>query len=192
MQRVAIIGAGTMGSGIAMACANAGLDVRLYDTSQEALDRGLGAHPPQLRRPRSARGRFTADMVSDRLAPHPSSTRRSTAFDTADVIIEAVFEELALKQQVFAELDKVARPGAVLGNEHVDARHRRDRVADRAGRRTSSGCTSSAPRTSCGCSKSCAAGRHRPRRWRRRSALPRRWARSASPSATARASSGTA
>jgi 3-hydroxyacyl-CoA dehydrogenase len=113
VQRAAIIGAGTMGSGIAMACANAGLDVRLYDTSQEAIDRGVGA----IRRNYEtsvARGRFTQDMVKDRLGRiHPQLSL--DGFDTADVIIEAVFEELALKQQVFADLDKVARPGAVLG-----------------------------------------------------------------------------
>ena len=113
VQRAGIIGAGTMGSGIAMACANAGLDVRLYDTSQQALDRGLDA----IRRNYATsvtRGRFTADMVSDRLGRiHPQLTLEG--FEAADVIIEAVFEELTLKQQVFAEIDKVARPGALLG-----------------------------------------------------------------------------
>ena len=71
VQRAGIIGAGTMGGGIAMACANAGLAVRLYDASQEALDRGLDA----IRRNYAtsvSRGRFTADMVERTPRPYPS------------------------------------------------------------------------------------------------------------------------
>lgn len=110
--RVGIIGAGTMGGGIAMACANAGLDVLLSDASQEALDRGLET----IRRNYATsvkRGRFTEDDVTTRLGRIRAQT--STAgFDEADLIVEAVFEEMSLKQQIFADLDRLARPGAIL------------------------------------------------------------------------------
>jgi 3-hydroxyacyl-CoA dehydrogenase len=110
--RIAIVGAGTMGGGIAMACANAGLDVRLRDSSQARLDQGLAT----IRRNYAVsvtRGRFTEDAVAERLARiHPQLD--STGFDDVDVVIEAVFEDLALKQQVFREIDAVARPGCIL------------------------------------------------------------------------------
>ncbi|MEN3336374.1 MAG: 3-hydroxyacyl-CoA dehydrogenase [Acidobacteriota bacterium] len=114
IQRVAIVGAGTMGSGIAMTCANAGLDVRLQDTSQDGIDRGLEA----IRRNYAtsvSRGRFTSDMVTERIGRiNPQLTLEG--FETADLVIEAVFEEMALKQRVFADLARVAAPGAVLGS----------------------------------------------------------------------------
>jgi 3-hydroxyacyl-CoA dehydrogenase len=109
---VAIVGAGTMGGGIAMACANAGLAVRLKESSQGALDTGLAT----IRRNYESsvkRGRLTPQAADERLA----RIRPGLAYDGfegADVIIEAVFENLALKKQVFGELDRVARPGAVL------------------------------------------------------------------------------
>ena len=71
---------------------------------------------------------------------------------------------MALKKQVFGELDVAGEAGRDPGHEHVDARHRRDRRGDVAARRRSSACTSSARRTSCGCSRSCAARRRRRRR----------------------------
>ena len=159
--RVAIVGAGTMGGGIAMACANAGLEVRLRDASHARLHQGLAT----IRRNYAVsvtRGRFTEDAVAERLARiHPQLD--STGFDEVDLIIEAVFEDLALKQQVFRELDAVARPGCILATQHVDDRHRRDRVGDRRAPPTSSACTSSAPPTSCGCWRSCGARRPAPR-----------------------------
>lgn len=112
VERVAIVGAGTMGSGIAMACANAGLDVLLTDEQQAALDRGLET----IRRNYAvsvSRGRFTEAQVADRLARIRTSTSR-TGLDAVDLIVEAVFEDMALKQHLFAEFDRVARPGAVL------------------------------------------------------------------------------
>jgi len=112
VRRVAIVGAGTMGGGIAMACTNAGLDVILHDTSQEGLDRGIEA----IRRNYAVsvtRGRFTEAGVAERMA-RITPQLDLTGFDTADLIIEAVFEDMALKQQIFRELDRVARPDAVL------------------------------------------------------------------------------
>ena len=112
VSRVGVVGAGTMGGGIAMACANAGLDVTLKDSSQGALDAGLEA----IRRNYDAsvtRGRLTREAVTERLARiRPQLTY--DGFDTADVVIEAVFESLDLKKAIFAELDTVAHPHALL------------------------------------------------------------------------------
>jgi 3-hydroxyacyl-CoA dehydrogenase len=112
VRRVGIIGAGTMGGGIAMACSNAGLEVILQDSSTEGLDRGIDA----IRKNYAvsvARGRFTEQGVAERLA-RITPQLDLTGFETADVVIEAVFEDMALKQHVFREVDHVARPGAVL------------------------------------------------------------------------------
>jgi len=110
--RVGIIGAGTMGGGIAMACANAGLEVLIVDASKEALGRGLDT----IRRNYESsvdRGRLSAADRDQRLARIRGRVGVGE-LETADVVIEAVFENLALKRQVFAELDAAAGPGALL------------------------------------------------------------------------------
>ncbi len=112
VKRVGIIGAGTMGGGIAMACTNAGLEVILQDASADGLARGVDA----IRRNYAVsvtRGRFTEEGVAERMARIRPQLDLS-GFETADVIIEAVFEDMALKQQIFRDLDKIARSGAVL------------------------------------------------------------------------------
>src|SRR4029079_11912063 len=109
---VAIVGAGTMGGGIAMACANAGLNVVLQDATSEAIDRGFAT----IRRNYETslkRGRFTQAQVEERLGRIEAHVDRR-GFDTADLIIEAVFEDLALKKAVLGELDRIAKPGAIL------------------------------------------------------------------------------
>jgi 3-hydroxyacyl-CoA dehydrogenase len=109
---VAIVGSGTMGGGIAMACANAGLSVVLIDTAADNLDAGL-------RRIRAnyetsvKRGRFTPEGVQDRMGRIRPQVGL-VGIDSADLIIEAVFENLALKKQVFGELDVLAKSEAVL------------------------------------------------------------------------------
>jgi 3-hydroxyacyl-CoA dehydrogenase len=112
LHKAAIIGAGTMGGGIAMALANAGIDVRIKDTSQEALDRGLAT----VRKNYSnsvAKGRFSQAVMDQRMALiHPQLDY--AGFDEADIIIEAAFESMAVKKQLFAEIDKVAKPDCVL------------------------------------------------------------------------------
>ena len=110
--RVAIIGAGTMGGGIAMACANAGLDVTLSDAKPEALERGLAA----VRKNYDgsvARGRLTTAAVAERLARIEGRVGYD-GVETADLVIEAVFESLTLKREVFAAIDLVAKPECVL------------------------------------------------------------------------------
>jgi 3-hydroxyacyl-CoA dehydrogenase len=109
VRRAVIVGAGTMGSGIAMACANAGVEVVLADAAPDALDGGLAA----IRRNYEttvSRGRLTKDAVDERLARIRAGAGPdlTDALASADVVIEAVFEDLALKQQVFRDLDVVA------------------------------------------------------------------------------------
>lgn len=109
---VAIVGAGTMGGGIAMACANAGLAVTLKETAQAALDAGI-ARIERNYESSVKRGRMTADAVRERMARiRPQLTY--DGFAEADLVIEAVFENLGLKKQIFHEIDGVAKRSAVL------------------------------------------------------------------------------
>src|SRR6202035_4704756 len=105
IRQAAIVGAGTMGGGIAMACANAGIYVLLKETEQAALDRGLVA----IRKNYESsvkKGRFSQALMDQRMALiHPQLTY--DGFDKADLIIEAVFESMPLKQQIFREIDKI-------------------------------------------------------------------------------------
>jgi 3-hydroxyacyl-CoA dehydrogenase len=112
VSSVAIVGAGTMGGGIAMACANAGLQVTIKDSSQAALDAGMATIQRNYDTSVS-RGRLTREEVSARTSKiNPSLS--DDGFRSADLIIEAVFENLELKKQIFRELDAVAKPSAVL------------------------------------------------------------------------------
>jgi len=110
--KAAIIGAGTMGGGIAMALANAGIDVRIKDATPEALDRGLAI----VRKNYSnsvAKGRFPQEVMDQRMALiHPQLDY--AGFEDVDLIIEAAFESMVVKKQLFAEIDKVAKPDCVL------------------------------------------------------------------------------
>ena len=112
VNRVAVVGAGTMGGGIAMVFANAGIPVLLKEEGQEALDRGMA----KIRRNYAGsvgRGRLTQQFVDERLnLIRPTLTYEG--FESADMVVEAVFEGMALKKQVFAELDRVSKPGAIL------------------------------------------------------------------------------
>jgi 3-hydroxyacyl-CoA dehydrogenase len=113
LATVGIIGAGTMGGGIAMACANAGLTVRLNDASQAGLDAGLGA----IRRNYETsvkRGRFTSAQAEERIGRITGQLDHA-GFGEADLIIEAVYENLDLKREIFRALDAIAKPGAILG-----------------------------------------------------------------------------
>jgi len=112
VERAAVIGFGTMGGGIAMSFANAGIPVTVLEMTQEALDRGLAL----CRRNWEAsaqKGKMTAQQVEARMALM-APTLRYEDLGSADIVVEAVFEDLAVKQKVFRELDRVARPGAIL------------------------------------------------------------------------------
>ena len=109
---VGIVGSGTMGGGIAMTFANAGIPVRLLDVSREVLDRGLG----MIRRNYAAsvsRGSLTRERMEETLALIQGVTQYE-ALAAADLVIEAAFEDLQVKQDIFAKLDKVAAPHAIL------------------------------------------------------------------------------
>ena len=111
--RAAVVGAGTMGGGIAMALANAGVPVTLIDRSAQDLDRGLSRiaanYASSVRR-----GRLDETEVDRRLALIGRATGLEAVGD-AEVVVEAVFEELSVKQDVFCSIDKHARPGTLLG-----------------------------------------------------------------------------
>ena len=112
--RAAIAGAGTMGGGIAMVYANVGIPVLLKEASKEALDKGLDRIRSNYERS-VRRGRFTAEFVNERMdLIQPTATY--DGFDQADIVIEAVFENMELKKEVFRELDGVTRPDAVLAS----------------------------------------------------------------------------
>jgi len=112
IKRAAVIGAGTMGGGIAMNFANAGIPVTVVEMAQDALDRGLGVVRKNYEAT-AARGRLTAADVDKRMGLIQGTTDWKTVAD-ADIVIEAVFEEMPVKKEVFAKLDALAKPGAVL------------------------------------------------------------------------------
>ena len=114
IRRAAVVGAGTMGGGITMNYANAGIPVIVKEASQEALDRGMA----------TIRRNYAGSVKKGKL-PQAEMDRRLSlitpqltydGFDQADVIVEAVFEGMALKKQVFAELDAIAKPGCILAS----------------------------------------------------------------------------
>ncbi|MEO8099485.1 MAG: 3-hydroxyacyl-CoA dehydrogenase NAD-binding domain-containing protein [Acidobacteriota bacterium] len=112
IREAGVIGAGTMGSGIAMALANAGIHVRLKDTDAAAVERGIAAIVKNFQRSVKS-GRLTAEAVAERMARITPQVDY-TGFGQADIIIEAVFESLALKKSVFAEMDAVANAECLL------------------------------------------------------------------------------
>ena len=112
VARVAVIGAGTMGGGIALALAGIGIPVTLIDADPAGLDRGL-ARLRDLCAGSVARGTLTQTVMDQRLALIEGSVQIASVAD-ADLVIEAVFEDMALKKAVFASLDALARPGAIL------------------------------------------------------------------------------
>jgi 3-hydroxyacyl-CoA dehydrogenase len=114
VANVAIVGAGTMGGGIAMAFLNAGIPVLLKETDQAALDRGLATIQKNYANS-VKRGRFKQQYVDERLAML-TPTLSFDGFNAVDMVIEAVFEGMALKKEVFTELDRVCRPGAILAS----------------------------------------------------------------------------
>lgn len=114
IRSAAVVGAGTMGVGIAMSYANAGIPVRLKEVTQKALDRGVAAIRKNYERS-VQRGRFTQEYADRRLELITPQTDWE-GFDAADIVVEAVFEHMALKKEVFGEIDSVAKPGAVLAS----------------------------------------------------------------------------
>ena len=112
IKTVGIIGAGTMGGGIAMNFATAGYDVKIVETTQEALDRGLKVVRGNYQRS-SDKGRFPQDEVEARMGRFDGRLELADLAD-CDLVIEAVFEDMDLKRKIFTELDRVCKEGAIL------------------------------------------------------------------------------
>ncbi len=114
IARVGVVGAGTMGGGIAMNFLNAGLPVTLVESQPEALERGVAT----IRRNYEAqvkKGKLKADKLEQRMALL-APTLEMAALKDADLVIEAVFEDMGVKEAVFRRLDEVAKPGAILAS----------------------------------------------------------------------------
>ncbi|NTX99728.1 3-hydroxyacyl-CoA dehydrogenase NAD-binding domain-containing protein [Deinococcus sp. JMULE3] len=112
IRRAGIIGAGTMGGGIAMNFLNAGIPVTIVETTQEALDRGLGVIRRNYENT-AKKGRMSQDDVETRMGLLTPSLDMGSLAD-ADIIIEAVFENMDVKKDIFTRLDAIAKPGAIL------------------------------------------------------------------------------
>jgi 3-hydroxyacyl-CoA dehydrogenase len=111
---VGVIGAGTMGGGIAMNFLNAGVPVTIVEMKQEALDRGVATIRRNYENT-AAKGRMTADDVEARMGLLTPSLDLDS-LSAADMIVEAVFENMAVKKEVFGKLDRLAKPGAILAS----------------------------------------------------------------------------
>ncbi len=114
VRRVAIIGAGTMGGGIAMTFANAGIPAIVKEVSQEALERGMSAIRNNYAR--SAKKGALPQAVMEQRMRLITPQLTYEGFDTADLLVEAVFEDMAVKKKVFAEIGRIAKPSCVLAS----------------------------------------------------------------------------
>ncbi|HMM86788.1 3-hydroxyacyl-CoA dehydrogenase NAD-binding domain-containing protein [Azohydromonas sp.] len=114
VRKVAVIGAGTMGGGISMNFLNAGIPVTIVETKAEALERGVGVvrknYEAQVKK-----GKLAQDKYEQRMALLTTTLAYDDVRD-ADLVIEAVFEDIGVKEQVFRQLDAVAKPGAILAS----------------------------------------------------------------------------
>lgn len=114
IERVGVIGAGTMGGGIAMNFLNVGIPVTIVETRQEALDRGIGVIRRNYENT-ATKGKITTAEVERRMGRLSGSLRLEDLNDS-DLVIEAVFEQMEIKKDVFGRLDKIAKPGAILAS----------------------------------------------------------------------------
>jgi 3-hydroxyacyl-CoA dehydrogenase len=114
IKQAAIVGAGTMGGGIAMNFANAGIPVIMLETKQEALDKGLATIRKNYENTMK-KGKLTQEKFDQRVGLITGTLSYADIGD-ADIVVEAVFEEMGVKQAVFEQLDKVMKPGAILAS----------------------------------------------------------------------------
>ncbi|MDA0759054.1 MAG: 3-hydroxyacyl-CoA dehydrogenase NAD-binding domain-containing protein [Proteobacteria bacterium] len=114
INKVGVIGAGLMGGGIAMNMANVGIPVTIVETKQEALDRGLGAIRKNYENT-AKKGRLSAEQVETRCGLIQGTLAIEDLAD-CDLVIEAVFENMAVKKEIFANLDRVTKPGTILAS----------------------------------------------------------------------------
>ncbi|MCD2516669.1 3-hydroxyacyl-CoA dehydrogenase NAD-binding domain-containing protein [Massilia sp. G4R7] len=114
IERAAVIGAGTMGGGIAMNFANAGIPVTILETRQEALDKGLATIRKNYENT-VRKGKLTQEKCEQRMGLI-SGTLAYEDIAQADIVVEAVFEDMGVKESVFRKLDEVMKPGAILAS----------------------------------------------------------------------------
>ncbi|HEX4800494.1 MAG TPA: enoyl-CoA hydratase-related protein, partial [Sphingomicrobium sp.] len=114
VRKVGVIGAGTMGGGISMNFLSAGIPVTIIEMSQEALDRGTGVMRKNYESS-AARGKLTPEQVEKAMG-YLQPTLDFAALADCDLIIEAVYENMDVKKEVFARIDKIAKPGAILAS----------------------------------------------------------------------------
>jgi 3-hydroxyacyl-CoA dehydrogenase len=112
IKSAAIIGCGTMGGGIAMNFANVGIPVTIVETEQAALDKGMARIQGNYANTVS-KGRLSQEAMDQRMSLLTGTTDMN-AVASADIVIEAVFEEMSVKKQIFTKLDAIAKPGAIL------------------------------------------------------------------------------
>ncbi|MEM7212380.1 MAG: 3-hydroxyacyl-CoA dehydrogenase NAD-binding domain-containing protein [Pseudomonadota bacterium] len=113
INKAAVLGAGTMGGGIAMNFANAGIPTVIVEREQDALDRGLGIIRKNYENT-AKKGRLTMEQVEQRMACLSGSLDFDAAVSNVDIVIEAVFENMDLKKEIFGKLDTACKPGAIL------------------------------------------------------------------------------
>ncbi|MBI1359275.1 MAG: 3-hydroxyacyl-CoA dehydrogenase [Alphaproteobacteria bacterium] len=114
IKSVGIIGAGTMGGGISMNFATVGVPVKIVEVQQAALDRGLGVIRKNYQNS-ADKGRFPQEEVGERMGRITGSLDRKDLAD-CDLVIEAVFEDMGVKKEIFADLDRICKPGAILAS----------------------------------------------------------------------------
>ena len=160
VERGAVVGSGTMGGGIAVCFANAGVPVTMLDASQEALERGLRGigktYDSMIKR-----GRITAEDKRQRMGLI-ATTLDYRDLSGADVVIEAVFEDLPLKQRIFAEARRRREAGCRARHQYLDPGHRRNRGCDGA----AAGCHWPAFLCACECHAAAGSGSNRSNRTR--------------------------
>ena len=114
VKKIAVLGSGTMGHGIAQAAIFAGYQVTLYDIADEFLKKGVGSISANIEKFFVAKGKLTKEQGAEIFARLSSTTKLADAVKDADMVIEAVPENLELKKKVFADLDQACKPEAIL------------------------------------------------------------------------------
>ncbi len=140
MKNIVVIGGGTMGNGIAHAAAASGLEVSLVDVNDGILQRALATITANLQRGVD-KGRMTADE-RDEVVGRIRTTTDMESIAGADIVIEAIIENLEAKTQLFAKLDAITRPDMHPGVEHLVDLDHQNRRRRRSAPTKSSGCTS--------------------------------------------------
>ena len=114
IRKVGVIGAGTMGGGISMNFLSAGIPVTIVETKQDALDRGTGVMLKNYQAT-AAKGRMTAEQVGQAMSLLTPTLSLEDLAD-CDLVIEAVFEQMEIKKEIFGKLDRICKPGAILAS----------------------------------------------------------------------------